>query len=59
VWEQSKSKQAAMAVKPNQNAVDFSKYAEQGPDKQIRLGQIICEETFGLLQMVDNDSSSL
>ncbi len=36
-FEHHASKQAAMAVKPDQNAVDFSKYAEGGPDmKNIR-----------------------
>jgi hypothetical protein len=36
-FEHSVSKQAAVAVKRNQNAVEFSKYAEGGPDmKNIR-----------------------
>jgi hypothetical protein len=46
-WQQAKS-----------DAVDFSKYAEQGQDMQNRRAQIICEETYGFSQMAGSESQT-
>jgi hypothetical protein len=44
--------------KAKSDAIDIAKYVEQGPDMQNRQARIICEETFGFLQMADSNNSS-